>query len=83
MSSMQKGATDSSGRKPRDGKHDKPVFTNSKKQLSGMMQELDIFDFSVDRVSTARFQAARKKIKDYIGTIFGYNADSLNEHNFP
>jgi uncharacterized protein Yka (UPF0111/DUF47 family) len=44
-----------------------------KKELKGMIDELDVFDYTVGHVDAVKFNEARRKLKTYLGTLYGKN----------
>ncbi len=54
--------------------------TSPSAKQTNLSSELDMFDYGGDRVSSSKFQAARKKLKDHLGILFGHNAHIIDQN---
>jgi hypothetical protein len=55
-----------------------PAATTSSNKFLAPSTELEPFDFGVDRIASSKFQSAKKKLKDYLGVMFGHNAHIID-----
>ncbi len=60
---------------PKQGRGSKDaVGSRDASKWCGMIPELDLFDYSVDKISSNKFHLAKRKLRDYLGSRFGFNA---------